>query len=380
MPPSLRSNVKNNSKVLVYLFGSLGDSIVAIPALRAVRRHFPGAEMVMLQNFESGDIVKASQVIPDELVDRYLSYNSRHGRIGKISNFYRLRRVLRGERFDSAVYLIMSERPKMSVWRDRLFFRSSGIRKLYGFHSFSDEELYPVDADGHPAITEHEAVRKLKRLAIDRIEYSPESDFRMPLLSFAPEELDKIDQWLKQRMKKTGVPLISLAPGSKSQVNSWPLEHFIRIGSRLMAERNCEIIVSGGPPEYEMGERLIAAWGGGINAAGAFSVRESAALLSRCNVHIGLDTGTMHLAAVAGTRCFIIFGERSNPGLWYPLGSGHMLVYHRVKCAGCHLQDCPVPGHPCMTGITFESVWHNLKMFLDSEELPANTEVRVISV
>lgn len=372
--------MKHNQKTLVYLFGSLGDSIVAIPALRAVRRHFPESEIVLLQNFQAGNIVKASQVISDDLVDRYLSYNSRLGRIWKLSNFYRLWRALRRERFDSAVYLVISERPAKAVLRDRLFFRSCGISKLFGFHPFSDKELYPIDADGRPAITEHEAVRKLRRLAVDGIEFSPEEDLRMPLLSFSESELEEIDQWLESRIQKPSRPLIALAPGCKTQANAWPLENFIQLGCRLMADENCEIIVVGGNAEREMGDQMIAAWGGGINSAGAFSVRESGALLSKCDFYIGLDTGTTHLAAVAGTRCFAIYGERNNPGHWFPLGSGHSVLFHSVQCAGCRLQDCPLPDHPCMNGISLESVWQNLKEFLDENCSSENSKVQVISV
>lgn len=332
--------------------------------MRAVRRHFPASEIVLLQNFQAGNIVKASEVIPDGLVDRYLSYNSRLGRIGKVSNFYRLWRILRRERFDAAVYLVISERPAKAVLRDRLFFRSSGIPKLFGFHPFSQDELFPVDSTGRPAITEHEAVRKLRRLAIDGIESLPEEDFRVPLLVFSTAELERVDQWLDSRIHKPARPLIAIGPGCKTQANAWPLGNFIQIGSRLMAELDCEIIVVGGKAEYEMGEQMIAAWGSGLNSAGAFSVRESGALLSKCDFYIGLDTGTTHLAAVAGTRCFAIYGERNNPGHWFPLGDANMVVFHPVECAGCRLQVCPLPDHPCMNGISVDSAWQNLKDFM----------------
>ena len=371
-------NLKNKKKILVYLFGSLGDSIVAIPALRAVRRHFQEAEIVLLQNFQTGNIVKASQVIPDELVDRYLSYNSHLGKIAKLSNFYRLWHMLRGEQFDAAVYLVISERTKKAVRRDRLFFRSCGIQQLYGFHAFSIEELYPVDADRHPAVTEQEAVRKLRRIAIDGVEFQPNRDLQLPLIKFSPPELGKIDEWLEPRRKRPFCPLIAIAPGTKGKANAWPLENFIRLGSLLMVEGNYEIIVVGGNAEREMGEQLTSAWNGGINSAGAFSIRESGALISKCHVHIGLDTGTTHLAAAAGTRCFVIFGERANPGHWYPLGNGHAVVYHPVECAGCRLQECPIPDHPCMTGISLESVWRNLRTFLNNSD--SDSPVNIISV
>jgi len=62
-------------------------------------------------------------------------------------------------------------------------------------------------------------------------------------------------------------------------------------------------------------------------------VRESGALLSLCDFHVGLDTGTTHLAAVVGTPCFALFHERDNPGQWFPSGSGHTIIHHPVECA-----------------------------------------------
>ncbi len=258
--------------------------------------------------------------------------------------------------------------------RDRFFFRSCGIPKLFGFHPFSDEELYPVDVDGRPAMTEHEAVRKLRRLADDGIEFLP-NDLRIPLLDFSQSELEQIGRWLESRRQNPTGPLIAIAPGCKTPTNEWPLENFIQLGSRMMAEENCEIIVVGGNAEREMGDRMIAAWGCGINSAGEFSVRESGALLSKCDYYLGLDTGTTHLAAVAGTRCFAIYGERNNQGHWFPLGAGHTVLFHAVKCAGCRLQDCPLPDHPCMTEISLESAWLNLKAFLGQDYDDSRTQV-----
>lgn len=364
-------------KVLVYLFGSLGDSIVAIPALRAIRRRFPEAEIVMLQNLEES-LVRASQVIPDGLVDRYLSYNSKADRFAKPAEFYRLWRTLRRERFTAAAYLIMSERPEKAVMRDRLFFRSAGIRDLYGFHPIASAELYPFEPNGRPAMSKHEAVFKLERLARDGIGSVPGSDLETPMLEPSPAELAEIDEWLTLRRKDKNAPLVSIGPGCKQEVNAWPLENFVTLGSRLTRETPCELIVVGGKAEFEIGERLVAAWGGGINAAGAFSVRQSAALLKRCEFHLGLDTGTTHLAAAVGTRCFAIFGGRNNPGMWYPIG-GHTVVHHPVACAPCRSLTCPVKGHPCMTEISPDAVWEHLISFMRSDP-KSGSDVKVITV
>jgi ADP-heptose:LPS heptosyltransferase len=308
----------------------------------------------------SEGIVCASQVIPNDLCDGYLSYQNQPDKKNKIPVVYRLWRKLRKERFDAAVYLVVSERPARSIRRDKIFFRVCGIRRLIGFHSFAQKELYPIDDEGRPAMTSHEAARKLKRLKLDGIETAPE-DLRLPLFSFSRAKIQKIKNWLAARRKKTATRLIAIAPGCKMIANIWSSENFIALGRKLIESADAELIVVGGEAERETGERMIKAWGEGINAAGSFSVHESAALLSLCDFYIGLDTGTTHLAAAVGTRCLGIYGERNNSGHWYPLGKGHTIVYHPVKCAGCRLFICPLEDHPCMSGISVDFVWQNLQ-------------------
>ena len=94
-----------------------------------------------------------------------------------------------------------------------------------------------------------------------------------------------------------------------------------------------------------------------LNAAGEFSVAGSAALLSECSLLIGLDTGTTHLAAAVGVPCVVIQSANSYAGHWDPLGDSHTVLRHEMPCAGCLCTECPVAGHPCMTGISVDEVW-----------------------
>ncbi|MFT3745250.1 MAG: glycosyltransferase family 9 protein [Pyrinomonadaceae bacterium] len=364
---------KRRQKVLVYIIGSLGDTIVAIPALRAVRRHFGNAEIVLLQNTQPNHVVTASEVIPKNLIDRSLDYSSGN------ASYFGLWKKIRGERFDAAVYLVISERPESSVRRDRFFLRSCGIRNLFGFHAFSREKLYPVDDLGRPAIVEHEALRKLERLANDGIEVSTSDDLKRPFFETASKEKAKMAGWLAGVWKNPDLPLLALAPGCKTPANSWPTENFVSIAKHLIAENLCQIMIVGGPAEAKLGDAMAAEIGGGINAAGKFAVRESAVLLSLCDLYFGLDTGTTHLAAAVGTPVVALFHERDNPGQWFPLGDGHRVFQHDVACAGCRCQECPVAGHPCMNGIQVEPVLDELRNKLASLK---NTEqsLRVLKV
>ncbi|MEQ1605250.1 MAG: glycosyltransferase family 9 protein [Pyrinomonadaceae bacterium] len=363
-------------KVLVYLFGSLGDTIVAIPALRAVRRHFGNAELVLLHNTPQNQVVSASDVIPTNLIDRSIDYTSS---AGQVSNYFRLWMKIHTEKFDAAVYLVISERPARSVRRDRLFFRSCGIRELFGFNAFSMDQLYPIDHDGRPGTVDHEAVRKLQRLEADGIQRSPSEDLRQPLFEASSIEQEEMSRWLAPLRQKPDRPLLAMAPGCKTPANFWPTENFVSIAKQLAAEHLCEIVIVGGPAEKQLGDDLVANLGTGINAAGKFAVRGSAALLSLCNLYFGLDTGTTHLAAAVGTPVVALFHERDNPGQWFPLGNGHTIFQHDVACAGCRSQECPVAGHPCMKGISVEPVLEELRKKLRSKEKNAS-DLRILKV
>jgi ADP-heptose:LPS heptosyltransferase len=372
---------ETKTKILIYLFGTLGDTLVAIPALRAVRRNFPNAALILLQNAPSGNNATVLEIIPKELIDGYMSYNSGWGGFEKMSDFYRLWRDLRKQKFQTAIYLVSSERPARSVQRDKFFFRSCGINNLFGFHAIPPEKLYPRDLQQRPSMTENEAVWKLRRLETDNINVLPEEDLRVPLLNFTTDEIKNIGAWLAERRKKPGSRLIAIAPGCKTQANAWSAENFIQIGRKLLAAENCELVIIGGKAEREISEKIILSWGEGINAAGEFSVRESGALLRECDFLFGLDTGTNHLAAAVGTRCFALYGERNNPGHWHPLGGNHEIIFHPVKCAGCRLFECPLPDHRCMQGITVESVWQHLRNFIqDGDDTRGATAVSRIAV
>jgi ADP-heptose:LPS heptosyltransferase len=64
----------------------------------------------------------------------------------------------------------------------------------------------------------------------------------------------------------------------------------------------------------------------------------------------------MHLAAAVGTPCVAIFAARSLPGQWFPLGEGHEVLYRRVECMGCGLDECIAERKRCIRGITVDEV------------------------
>lgn len=349
---------KNKSKsVLVYQIGSLGDTLVSIPAYRAVRRRFgPDAQILVLHNAPPDGRASPHQVLEGSgLVDGAVTFQQ-HGGRGTWKTWREVWSKMRRLQPDAVAYIAPGERSPKQVWRDKLFFQICGVPTLLGFHTCDAAQFHARGQDGRPLPVPNEALLRLERLEKDGVAMNRAADMAAPLLRLPVEERDQAQAWLRER-QTPDTTLVAICPGANQPANFWPLERFEEIGRRLLALGGITLIVIGGPAEQEAGERLRAAWGGGINAAGGFSVLGSAALLSQCRFMVGLDTGTTHLAAAFGVPCVVLSGERNPPGQWMPLGEGHHVLRHPVPCAGCGQRVCPVPGHPCMTGLTVDQAW-----------------------
>ncbi len=348
-------------KVLLFSIGSIGDTVMSVPAIRFLKTHFgPQTSFSMLLDKQEGPVASGSEVIQalDPAVT-FIEYPFTRRLTGRIKTAAALWAVLRRGSYDAVVYLAPGQRGRLRVWCDRWFFRACGIRKQLGFRAFPRKELHPVDGEARPGQVPSEAWWRLERLRRDGLDCAPNSLLAAPFLLPGVEESRKVQTWLAEHRERPPKPLVAIAPGTKQPPNLWPLERFIEIGRRLSQTGACELIVIGGPGEKAMGERCLAAWGRGLDAAGAFSVAESLALIHECTFLIGLDTGTTHLAAACGVPCVAIFSDKDNPGRWSPLGEHHIILRHRVPCGGCRLiaAPCPVAGHPCLEEISVEEVW-----------------------
>jgi ADP-heptose:LPS heptosyltransferase len=341
--------------VLVYQIGSLGDTIVLIPSLRAVRAHFGrDAHIAVLHNVSQAGLVTTREVLEcTPLVDEFIPYRFEEPVHRRLRTAFSLRRQLRARRFDAVVSLLPSERSPAALRRDAWFFRSCGIPRVIGFQTVPDSVVRPR-VNGRAMPTENEAVILLQRLRDSGIAAEANGHFRIPLLQPSRADQAAAAEWLAARRRHPQRALIAICPGCKKPANSWPLERFIELGRRILSTGSAEIVLLGGPAD-----RALAAQFGPevLHAAGVFSVAGSAALLSECSLLIGLDTGTTHLAAAVGVPCVVIQSANSYAGHWDPLGDSHTLLRQDVPCAGCLCTECPVAGHPCMTGISVDEVW-----------------------
>ena len=328
----------NFNRILIFRIGHLGDTVVALPSFWAIRNAFPAAEITLLSNsdIKNPNYISARSVLPKSgLVDRWESYPTNVGKASSLFYWIQLLARLRKLRYDAVIYLMPRNRTPGQIDRDLRFFRLAGIRKVVGANYLLRHSL-GTDVPNPTPRTQREADFLLDLLSSEGITTNscPASDLRL-----TQAETDAADDWIR-RHASAHERLIAIAPGSKWDSKIWPEERFVEVVSQLVGEFRVFPIVLGGPEDRQKGDRLITAWRTGANAAGQLSVRESAAVLTKCDLYLGNDTGTMHLAAAVGTPCIAIFAAIDWVGKWEPLGSGHTVFRRAVECEGCHSPIC----------------------------------------
>lgn len=350
------SATPNDQWLLVHHIGSLGDTIVTIPALRAVRTEWPRHRLALLTTSGHAATTARDVLEGDVLVDDFVEYRRTGPRTHVLREVWRVARTIRRRHIDRVVCLLPSARNASALRRDRLFFRACGVRHFHG---------YDVTSDGRAeqdwsALGEHQ--RKLTRLAADGVAAARAEHAWMPLLTLRRSEREAGTSLLASAAP--GRARLAMAVVSNWDSKNWPVQRFLEIGRRAHAI-GAEIVGVGGSADGRVFDTLMAEWGFGVNACG-HPVRVTAAALAGCQAFVGPDSGAAHLAASVGTPCVVASWAGSVPRQWDPIGDGHLVVRVPVPCEGCQSAWCRTPGHPCITDLSVEGVWRALAPLLEA--------------
>jgi ADP-heptose:LPS heptosyltransferase len=347
------------NKILIYHIGSLGDTLVALPAFRAVRDNFPHAHITLLTDNQYGENrVQCKEILDGSgLVDEYIFYtcdDSFRGKALRTMRMLALLMLLRRRRFDALIYLFPTGADTPRLKRDRLFFKGAGIKKIIGMSGFVMKQQSLLR---HPLPTvSHVSDQLLARIA--------DSGLTVPCvgkngscLKVSAREKAAVNELRKSQMEDGGRTWIAIGPGSKMPAKVWPKERFRELMQRLIDQYDVWPVVFGGPDDAALGQELTSQWGRGYVAAGKLGVREGLAALERCALYIGNDTGTLHMAVAVGVKCIGLYSARDVPGLWYPYGEGHVVFRYTVPCEGCLKVACIENGMKCILSIRVDEVY-----------------------
>jgi ADP-heptose:LPS heptosyltransferase len=147
---------------------------------------------------------------------------------------------------------------------------------------------------------------------------------------------------------------VVLHPGTSVTARAWPLHRWVQT-STLLVDRGIDVVVTGGPGDT--GLTAATAAGGGVDLGGRTSYPELADVLDRAAAVVVANTGPAHLAAAVGTPVVSLFAPTVPAARWAPYGVPVTLLGdQRAPCRATRAVHCPVPGHPCLSGVTAAQV------------------------
>ena len=335
--------------ILVYRLGSLGDTVVALPCLHSVRRSFPNASLVMLTNKPVSGKAAALEAI---LGDGFFSHRSLCYPAGTrypfdfLSLLFSIRRL----RITTMVYLAAA-RSRRDVWRDRLFFRLCGIRRIIGIPQWESD--FKLQIQPSTGLYENEASRLARRISdLGPVDLEDRAMWDLHIQESERRKAEELIMPLKEH------PFLAVSLGTKVQANDWGVENWSELLKQLtQALPDWGLLLVGSSDEAERSSSCAAVWRGRVvNSCGKSNPRVSAAALEQAMFFLGHDSGPMHLASAVGVPCVAIFSARNPPGRWYPYGVRHKVIYHQTTCYGCRLAECVTEGKRCLLGITVGEV------------------------
>jgi ADP-heptose:LPS heptosyltransferase len=341
--------VSAGRRVLVARLDSFGDVLVAGPAVRAVAA---GAAHVTMLCGPQG--APAADLLPG--IDRvrvwaapWVTETARPIDDALLAEF---RALVAEEQPDEAVVLTSFHQSPLPL---ALLLRLAGVPRVSGASvdhpgSLLDVRLRPGE-DLPEDLPEPERALRIAEAAGFRL--PPDDDGRLAVRHDAvlPPSVAGLDRY------------VVVHPGASVPARSWPESHH-RALVAAYAERGVPVVVTGSP-----GERaLTAAVAGdtGIDLGGRTSPAELAAVLAGAEVVVVGNTGPAHLAAAVGAPIVSLFSPVVPAVKWAPYAPlVELLGDQAALCRLSRARECPVPGHPCLSGVRIADVLAAHERLLD---------------
>ncbi|HEX9780861.1 MAG TPA: glycosyltransferase [bacterium] len=318
------------TRILAIHLAGLGDLVMGIPALSALRAAHPGARLELLTWDRHGGLAAR---IPG--IDQVTTVAP--GWPGAGSAAAALLR-LRRERFALAVNLYRVHR-SFGALKLRLLLAAVGAGRSAGRDTDGRGWCFDLRVPERSADPGHEVERQLA--LVRAVAGGTGAGSVTPALVPAAEDASAVARWLARGGAAPDEDLMVLHPGGARAGHRWPWERFVQTG-RVLAERGgARLVVTGSDAERRLAERVAGAIPGARAAAGELSLAETAALLARARLVITNDSGPMHLAAAVGAPMVAVFGP-GDPARFgpYPHERPDQVVLHAEGDSPCVQARC----------------------------------------
>jgi heptosyltransferase-2 len=318
----------------------LGDTVFLGPAVRALKSRWPACEVALVVT-PRGE--PAARLLPG--VDEVFVFDKRRADAG-LGGVLRLGARLRAFAPDVALVSHPSARSGSVAWLSR-------APRRIGYSPLCNDRV-PLDRD-RPFV-------ELSLALTTRAGASAE-DHRLRL--DPPAELEG---YAAELLRGAVPPLVGIVPGAEWATKRWSEEKYAELARRL-ALGGATVLLLGGPGERDLARRIAAGSGVALLDTTGNSIAEALALLVRCDLVVGGDTGLVHCARALGCPAVLIFGP-TDPAR-HTFLAGERPVRIELECSPCHEhgpERCPLGHLRCMTDLEVDEVERQARALLAAGE------------
>jgi ADP-heptose:LPS heptosyltransferase len=328
----------------------LGDMLFLTPALHAFRTASPATRITLLAGPWA---VPAMQSNPDLDGVETCSFPG-FDRSPKASLLapYRLlfaqARALRGRGYDAAVIL------RFDHWWGAWLAAAAGIHSRIGYDC---PETRPFLTWALPYLPDCHEVEQNGALLRTLVGQGAAWDLGQTRFAVASSDREWVNDWLQSHKVAAGVPLVAIHAGAGVAVKHWPSAAWAAVAQQLVHSHGVRILLTGAPEERNLTQSIAEGVGWpALDAAGETTLGQLAALLERCTLAMGSDSGPLHLAVSVGTPTIHLYGPVAS-ARFGPWGdpTRHVVLETAWPCAPCNRLDWTpdvLDRHRCMADIT----------------------------
>jgi heptosyltransferase-2 len=346
--PTRPLNKSNINNILVRATNWVGDAVMTLPALEAVRENFPSASITVLARPWVAPVFENHPAVNSILI-----YNRHDGIKKNISEIFHLAGIIRKNRYDLAVLFQNAFEAALLTYLGRVKYR-------LGF-----------DSDGRGFLLTHKIKRSGEIFAVHQVEYylsilkaaGLKAESRNPVLHLSEKDLAEAAKLLESKGISRGDFILGISPGAIfGNAKRWPFERFAEISDRASEKWGAKVIILGSRKEKDIGNKMAGIMRNkAADFCGNTSLGEAMGLIAGCSFFVTNDSGLMHVAAALGVPTLAIFGSTDHVATG-PRGSKTKIIRHDIACSPCLKPECPTD-FECMLSIGPEEVWKEMEKF-----------------
>jgi len=336
--------------ILIVKLSAIGDVIHTMPALNAIRSHFPDAHITWLVEEDAASLVEGHEALNRVLVSkrkRWMRGLRSSSFFSTTSEIYRFIKELRDTDYDMILdfqallksgVLIALARGKRKIGFGK------GLEHMEHSYIFLSERIPAVDMEIH-ALSRGMMFIDALGIPSNMVEYK---------LPVSRHDYEKVDGLMRTYGLLGAKPLIAINPVAKWETKLWANKKFSQLADILIDRYDAKIVFTGGPDDRPTIKDIMAVMKGhAVNLAGHTTLKMLAALYEKMVFVVSTDTGPMHMAAAVGTPVVALFGPTA-PWRTGPFGSIHQIVRAELDCAPCFKRECKTID--CMEQISVQQV------------------------